>query len=64
MNVDLLLSSTKTATPVVKKEEEKDILPEISKHKEKAFETARSIAGKDVNKAISYLIEKIEIDII
>lgn len=64
MNVDLFLSSTKVATPVVKKEEENDVLPEISRHKEKAFETARSIAGKDANKAISYLIEKIEIDII
>ena len=64
MNVDLYLANTKAATPIVKKEADKSSLSEISKNKEKAFENARSFAGKDVSKAINYLIEKIEIEII
>ena len=64
MNVDLYLANTKTTTPIVKKEADKSSLSEISKNKEKVFENARSFAGKDVSKAINYLIEKIEIEII
>ena len=64
MNVDLYLANTKAVTPIVKKEADKSSLSEISKNKEKAFENARSFAGKDVSKAINYLIEKIEIEII
>ena len=64
MNVNLYLANTKTTTPIVKKEADKSSLSEISKNKEKVFENARSFAGKDVSKAINYLIEKIEIEII
>ena len=63
MNLKPLIADTSLVMPPVKRDKE-EILEEKKHYKEMLFETIRKMAGKDVNKAINCLIEKIEIEFV